>query len=591
MNIRIPYSKHALVALMMAAAATSARADLDNGTFADYDAIEEGTVNYPSETGAPGWYVQADSPGGTDIVTDESLDSPADPSVMRSNKLESGFGGNKNEQCVAFDSSERLAIDFLAFSERESLDGLKVRINPTFYANMDDCIEDIHTDGDADLRLSGDDDNNDLDVDLGAVVSSGEWTRINEDEAAQTMSYGPGGSGAQFSYPDGANVMLLSVRMRDRSDDGDPDLSAEPLYLDDIRVIQEGSPANLVLNGDFSHRPLAKDDEFVADEGWIVDRFDDFPAAVGPAWFALEDANVYYSEGQGGGYGDAKIDQCFDLNGVDRIAPEFFAMAMAPDAELSGRIAVDIHDDVDCGGDKLVELESDFDGLNVIGEDSEAGQWYSLLAAGENDGNDEINEDLAADYPDAESAFISIRLRDKSDDGDPNPDVPRAIFVDDVNITSQVSTPLVSPLPGDVRFADESDEVSVTVTSDTDNVEIYYTTDGSDPDPDTSETVNSGDSINVTAETVVKALAVDMNDDAVRSSIRTANYGGASSGDDSDSGDDSSSGDDSNFGGGGGSTPSSGCSLSANPGAPDPTLPALVLLALAGIYARRYLKN
>ena len=374
--------------------------------------------------------------------------------------------------------------------------------------------------------------------------------------------------------------MLLSVRMRDRSDDGDPDLSAEPLYLDDIRVIQEGSPANLVLNGDFSHRPLAKDDEFVAGEGWKVDRFSDFPAAVGPAWFALEDANVYYSEGQGGGYGDAKIDQCFDLEGVDRIAPEFFAMAMAPDAELSGRIAVDIHDEADCEGSKLEELESDFDGLNLIGEDSEAGQWYSLLAAADGD----INE-AVADYPDAASAFISIRLRDKSDGGDPNPDVPRTIFVDDVNITSQVSTPLVSPLPGDARFADESDEVSVTVTSDSPDVEIFYTTDGSDPDPATSETVNSGDSINVTADTIVKALAVDMNDDAERSSIRTANYGGASSGDDGDSG------DDSNFGGGGGSTPSSGCSLSANPGAPDPTLPALVLLALAGIYARKRLKD
>lgn len=585
MNIRIPYSKQALVALMMAAAAASARADLDNGTFADYDANEEGTVTYPAETGAPGWYVQAGS-DGTDIVTDESLGSPADPSVMRSTTLQSGFGGNKNEQCIAFDSSERLAIDFLAFSERESLDGLKVRINPTFYANMDECIEDINTDGSADLRLAGDDDNNDLDVDLGAVVSSGEWTRINEDEAAQTMSYGPAGTGAQFSYPDDANVMLLSVRMRDRSDDGDPDESAEPLYLDDIRVIQEGSPANLVLNGDFSHRPLAKDDRFVAGEGWIVDRFSDFPAAVGPAWFALEDANVYYSEGQGGGYGDAKIDQCFDLEGVDRIAPEFFAMAMAPDAELSGRIAVDIHDDVECEGSKLTELESDFDGLNVPEGDPEAGQWYSLLAAGENDGNDQINEDLAADYPDAQSAFISIRLRDRSLNGDdPNPDVPRAIFVDDVNITSQVSTPLVSPLPGDTRFADESDEVSVTVTSDSADVEIFYTTDGSDPDPATSETVNSGDSINVTADTTVKALAVDMNDDAVRSSIRTANYGGASSGDDGDSG------DDSNFGGGDSSTPSSGCSLSANPGAPDPTLPALVLLALAGIYARKRLKD
>lgn len=563
------------IAVLVLSAAASAHADIDNGVFSSFDPAPEGTVNYPSGDGAPGWYVQADSPGGTDIVTDESLGSPADPSVMRANTLESGFGGNKNEQCIPFESSKPLGIDLLAFSERETLDGLKVRINPTFYGSMDECIEDLRTDGELDARLSGDDDNNDLDVDLGAVVNSGEWTRINEDEAAQVMSYGPSGSSAQFSYPDGAKVMLLSVRMRDRSDDGDPDASAEPLYLDDIRVRQEGSPANLVLNGDFSHRPLEKDDELVAGEGWVIDRFEDFNAAVGPVWFALEDENVYYSEGQGRGYGDAKIDQCFDLEGVDRIAPEFFAMTMAPDAELSGRIAVDIHDEPDCGGNKT-EFEADFDGLNILGEAPDAGRWYSVPAALENDGDDQINEALA-ENPDAESAFISIRLRDRSDNGDPNPDVPRAIFVDDVNISSQVATPLVDPLPGAVQIAD-GDSLDVTVSSDSSNVEIYYTTDGTDPDPASSETVNSGDSILIESGTVVKALAVDMNDGSVRSSIRTAAFNVSEAGDDDDS---------PNLSGGDRSTPSSGCSMTGEPGAPDPVLPALALLALLGVVMRR----
>lgn len=567
--------KTAIAALVLSAAA-GAQADIENGDFSSFEPIPEGTVNYPSGTGAPGWYVQAGSPGGTDIVTDESLGSPADPSVMRANILESGFGGNKNEQCVPFDNSKRMAIDFLAYSPEESLDGLKVRVNPTFYGSMEDCVEDLRSDGAADLRLSGDDDNNDLDVDIGAVVSSGEWTRINEDEAAQTMSYGPEGTGAQFAYPADSEVMLLSVRMRDRSNDGNPTgENGLELYLDDIRVTQEGSAANLILNGDFSHRPLVGGDELVTGEGWIIDRFADFAAAVGSAWFALEGDNVYYSEGQGGGYGDAKADQCFDLTGVDTIAPEFFAMTMLPDAELSGRIAVDIHDAADCGGSKLVELESDFDGLNILGEDSETGRWYSLLAANSGD----INEDLSApEYADAQSAFISVRLRDRTLDGDnPNPDLPRTIFVDDVNVNSQAATPIALPLPGEVTFAGEDGEQTLTLSSDTSGATIYYTTDGSDPDPSSSDMVTNGETITISANTTVKAVAVNV--DETQSSIRTAVYGNVSEpGNDDDGG---------SFGGGGGSVPSSGCTLSGNPGAPDPVLPALTLLALLGLYMRR----
>lgn len=573
--------------LCLGLTAGAAQAELQNPDFEDYRLQPEGDINYMEDMGPPAWFVQ-DGPEGFDVVTDPDLGSPGGANVLRTGELGTGFGANKLEQCVPVDAEREMAIDYLAFTP-DAPEGLSIRINPNFYSDMATCVEGLRTD-DSGNRLSGGDNNADLDVDLEDVLDSNEWVRVTEFNGGTPMVYGPAGSGAALEFPEGTQAMLLSVRFRDRADDGDA--AGFTILMDDIRVVQEGSPANLVINGDFSHTQFV-DGDFVTgdDDGWFLDRWTDFPAAIGPAWFALEGPNVYYSEGQDGGFGNSKIDQCFDLAGVSRLAPEFFVRTDVPAEDLAGRLALEIYDGPDCGGSELADLEANFAAFGAA-DAPEAGRWYSLLTASPVSG-DAIDVDLDADFPEAQSAFISLRVRDRSDAGDngPTANIPRPVYIDDVNLFSLVSTPVALPLPGDVSAGDE-DEFDVTLTSDTSDVTIIYTLDGSIPDPEDEDalSVSNGGAVTVTGDTVLRAVALGTNMD--QSSVRTAAYGDAGAIEDGDVpavGDNGGSGSDDDgsrsvSSGSSGSLP--GCSVSGG-GVTDPMLGLLLALALMGLFWRR----
>ncbi len=565
--------------------AGSAHAQLLNGDFASYTAAGEGGMTYQEGSGPPGWYVQ-DAEDGFDVITDASLDSPAGASVLRPNVLTGGFGASKLEQCVPVDNSRRLTIDYLAFTPASNPDGLAVRVNPNFYADMEACIDALRRD-DNGARLGGNDNNEDLDADVGSQVDTNEWTRISVDGDGRPMTYGPAGSGAEYLYPDGANAMYFSLRFRDRSGADNTPTGLE-IYVDDVRVIQEGSAANLIVNGDFSHAGFVDGDFIVGgSEGWFLDRFTDFPAAVGPAWFALAGGNVYYSEGQAGGFGDSKLDQCFALGGGERLAPEAFVRSDVPSVDLAGRIALRVYDAADCGGTELVDLEANFPGFGAPGGDPEAGRWYSLLTAAPPDG-DVMNLDLAEDYPDAVSAFISVRVRDRSGEGsNPTANLPRAVYFDSVNMASEVATPVFDPLPGGVPA--QEGNISVTLQSDSDGVMIVYTIDGSDPDPETAETVSNGDAVSVAPGTELRAMAVGTN--MAVSSVRSAVYPEADDngapGDPGSPGDGHDGSDPRISSGASGSVP--GCTVGSSDRV-DPTL-LLMLMVAAGWGAWRYRRN
>ena len=83
-------------------------------------------------------------------------------------------------------------------------------------------------------------------------------------------------------------------------------------------------------------------------------------------------------------------------------------------------------------------------------------------------------------------------------------------------VAPAIATPTFSPASG-TTFGDEG--LSVTISCATDGVDIYYTTDGSEPDDES--TPYSG-SITLTTTTTIKAIAYDINDNT--GNVGTATY-------------------------------------------------------------------
>ncbi len=192
--------------------------------------------------------------------------------------------------------------------------------------------------------------------------------------------------------------MRLSVRARDRSG-----ISPAPrVRLDALRVTQGTSPTNLLVNGSFEQIELRDRDFLAGGDGWFVDRNGDGDrrAAAGAVDFALAGSNVFFFEDLSENFGDSKLDQCVPLDG-ESLQPSLFVRTAESAAGLALRVNVDFYDSDDCDGDANgdQQLREDFD-LDV-----DANTWIGFTLG---------EERTAAQYGGAQSALLSIRMRDRS---------------------------------------------------------------------------------------------------------------------------------------------------------------------------------
>lgn len=476
--------------LATAVASGAAWANIDNSDFQQVEAFAEETViTYGAESGPPAWrLVVADSAGGS--VT-AGVEDAADGSAWFSfTALDQGFGDNKLEQCVAIDASRPLEISYQVRADTPTVDaaGIRVRINPNFYADFEACGEAILADAGGD-RLSGNRNNDDMDFDLGATGGQA-WITVGPDED----------SGLRYEvddFPEGAQWMRISVRARDRSGIEPPAV----VRFDDLRVVQGG--VNLLVNGSFEHRELFDGDFVVGDSGWFVDRDTaEQRAAVGPQAAALAGDNVFYFEDLQGGFGDSRLDQCFEL-GSDDIRPHLFVWTTEPSADLSVRVNVDFYTDAACSTDaSAAQLRQDYD------LDIPPGQWTPLVL-------EEVR--AAAEFGNATWALLSIRVRDRSDPESNNPGpVARRLLIDDVSAAAVVVPPVFTPVGGTYPGA-----VDVTLTSPEPDATIFFTLDGTDPDT-TSMSVPNGSTIMIgQTSTLTARAAIGESLSAPRSAVYT----------------------------------------------------------------------
>ncbi len=520
----------------------SSAAALQNGDFSAFDQPADGaTIGYATGEGPPGWYITVSFDGGT--VTYSDTGAADGRGYFSFNNIgpnpRPGFGDNKLEQCVPIDEELGFTITYSALATEVAGDeDLRTRVNPNFYATREDCLLDIFEDA-GDRRLSDDGRPND-DADYRFVEDdAGIWRDFSPDNIAN-LRY------TADDIPTGSTYMLFSLRARNRSDNV-PDAEVR---FDTIRVVQEGSDQNLVINGSFEHAELFDGSPIAGMDGWVIGRGGDplLRAAVGPQDFALSGENVFYFEGLQSGFGDSRLDQCIALDGED-IRPSVFAYTLTPDSGVSVRLNADFYATDDCSDDALggLRIREDFD------LDIDPATWTALIT-------DEIR--TAGEYADAGSALISVRVRDRSDSGDPSA-FPNIVFLDDAASVSAIATPTFSPAPGSYE-----DSVEVTLSTATDNAVIYYTLDGTDPD-DTAANVPSGGSVQITETSTLTARAfLDGRFSAARSGEYTITEPAPPP-----------------------PPPpqelSTGCSISDRPSPLDPTLWVLAALAAGGLLWRR----
>ncbi|MCC5871027.1 MAG: chitobiase/beta-hexosaminidase C-terminal domain-containing protein [Gammaproteobacteria bacterium] len=363
---------------------------LANGGFGNLNPRPQ-TVSYVQRGGPPGWRLVVEARAENDGGTVETGDAFAGEAAFSFNLLSAGFSDNKLEQCVPIDASRRVDIAYRVRADTPDDDasGLRVRINPNFFASFDDCTTATSQDSGG-SRLSGGRNNDDVDFDLGP--RGNEWILRSPAEDA----------GLRYEVadlPQGTTWMRLSIRSRDRSG-----ISPAPrVRLDDIRVTQGTSAVNLLVNGSFEQIELRDRDFLAGGSGWFVDRGGDASrrAAAGPMDFALLGSNVFYFEDLSENFGDSRLDQCVALNG-EALQPAVFVRTGEPAEGLSLRINADFYASADCEGeaDEGPRIRQDFE------LDMAANTWTRVAT-------DESRS--ADDYGDAQSVLLSLRMRDRSD--------------------------------------------------------------------------------------------------------------------------------------------------------------------------------
>ena len=465
------------LATLLAGPFSGAALALDNSDFSQLDQRALGTVQYATDatTGIgflPSWTLLA--PNGGAIRTDNNLGADGD-SAFTFNLLANGFGDNKLEQCLPIDPSQSLSIQY-AVSTSVVSDDVRTRLNPNFYASMEECEVNLQADDNSNRLDNFADANEDYDQQLGGLDQN-QWADL------------PATVFAAGALPAEAQVLRISLRARDRSGQ-----DAEVLF-DNVRVTQGSSPVNLVRNPSFEHLEAAPGDFLHAGAGWQLNSGD--RVAAGASSASLSGGHVFYFETLANGFGDSRLDVCVPVDGTAALRPTVRAGSLMPHAELSLRIDLAFFTDADCttDADSALDIRQDF------AIDDTAVAWQTFQTDEQRD---------AGALAGVASARLSLRARDRTGDT-----FARAVYLDEATLEDATPAPTFTP-PGQ-EFS--TSELVITVNGPAGST-LYYTLDGSTPNQ-ASSALQPGETLTLTATTVVQAMAV-LNGQT--SEVRSATY-------------------------------------------------------------------
>lgn len=305
--------------------------------------------------------------------------------LFRFETLQRGFGGNKLEQCVPVTSGEDFEFGVWVRTPMPD-EGLGLRLNIEFYTNTDNCLE-------REDRLGIGNDDFDFALDMPANI----WTEFRSEPY----------DGSDLSSA-GARVARISVRARDRSDEGNPADPPRVVYLDHLT----GPDGELLVNGNFSEVSFPESVSHGLGQGplaWVVSDVVD-EVIVGSAPVAASGSQV---SGQafrftelGQGFGDNKLDQCVALSsGAKTVELGVKVLAGTLDDDLRVRLNTDFYATLeDCLSqeERLGRADTDFQINEALAEEN---VWTSLTA-------DAV--DLEEVAPDAAYVRVSLRARNRA---------------------------------------------------------------------------------------------------------------------------------------------------------------------------------
>jgi hypothetical protein len=417
---------------------------VSNGDFSSLSSRATGDLHYATSSGKgvmPLWMLLT-STGG--MIETNGVAAAVGNSAFRFHTLTANFGDNKLDQCIPLDETKDLSISFQARTNVSPISNdLRIRVNPNFYADMASCEKDLQTDSTTNRLTTGSFANVDRDIRLGSVggFQANQWQTIT------SATHGTTGSMTQTAsnLPSGTQAMRFSIRVRD-----DSASSSRYIWLDDIKVTQPGSSANLIRNSDFSHIDVSDNAFLVSSNGWQLDRDGDssLRAGAGSLAFALSGNNAFYFQSLSGNFGSNKLEQCIAVTGLDDLRPSLSVMSHSPDDDLNVRLNVDFYSSNNCGSgeDTNLQLREDFSINNLPGE------WRRLVGT---------EERTAVELNGIHSAKISVRARDRSNSTNDGPDgFQRTLYIDDVNIDANIAcdAPAVVDMY-EVKFSLDPDEV------------------------------------------------------------------------------------------------------------------------------------
>lgn len=287
----------------------------------------------------------------------------------------SGFGDNKLDQCMPLTAAADFAFSFHAWTSKPD-SNLRARVNIESYPTEADC------DG-RDNRL----DNSDFDFRIEG--NAGEWQAFSK----------------TFSINPNAGFVRLSLRLRDRTDGGNP---AEPpiqVFFDDISVI-----GATLVNGDFEDTTFTEG-RFSAGEGplgWVLNNAGESGLVV-PEASALDGSAFRFSqlftdpEPSERGFGDNSLEQCVPITSLQgvRVGAGVSVWPELLDSDLRVRLNVDLYpDESTClqrqGDSRLRQIQNDFRTSAMVRE-----AW------------NELNGDTFVVREDEHFARIALRVRDR----------------------------------------------------------------------------------------------------------------------------------------------------------------------------------
>ncbi len=166
--------------------------------------------------------------------------------------------------------------------------------------------------------------------------------------------------------------------------------------------------------------------------GWALslDRDDQF-GIVEDIDFAFSGSRSFYFSALGRGFGDSRMDQCVVLDDpFDALMLSVHVLTDEPDPELALRLRVDFYADSACdedsanSGDEQIGTD-----VGLSEERVDPGEWTRI------DSETRLASELGEDV---RSARISLRVRDRSNDGQPR-DPARIVWLDAVSLEADVT--------------------------------------------------------------------------------------------------------------------------------------------------------